>query len=43
MTGMVFIDNIFDFVSDLIRWTGEFVDNNPRASVFKHDFVNVAF
>ncbi len=43
MTGMAFVDNIFDFVSDLVWWTGEFVDNNPRVSVCKRDFVNLAF
>ncbi len=43
MAGMIFIANVFDFVSNLVQCTGEFVDNNPRASVFEHDFVNLAF
>ncbi len=43
MTGMAFINNIFEFVPDLIHLAREFVDNNPWASVFKHEFVDSAF
>ncbi len=39
----MFMDNVFDFESDLVQQTREFVDNNPQVSVFEDDFVNSAF